>query len=74
MIEEEKFKQLKAATIKKYKDYIIEIEKTSINDLHDWRTRRRLVENFALTVEANTAYRNFIARYKMIEQPKQTNN
>ena len=70
MTEEQEYERLKAATIKQYASYIAEIEETSISDLGDYKKRRRLVELFALTVEANAAYRKFILQYPISRQGK----
>jgi hypothetical protein len=72
MTKEEEYEMLKTRMIKAYTDYINAAQKTSINDLNDWNKRRRLIENFTLSVEANTAYRRFISKYKTIEPPKST--
>jgi hypothetical protein len=72
MTKEQEYEMLKTHMIKAYTAYINAAQKTSINDLNDWNTRRRLIETFALSVEANITYRNFISKYKMIEPPNTT--
>ena len=72
MIKEEEYEMLKTRMIKAYTDYINTAQKTSINDMNDWNKRRGLIETFARSVEANTAYRRFISKYKPIEPPKST--
>ncbi len=72
MTKEEEYEMLKTRMIKAYTDYINVAQKTSINDLNDWNKRWRLIENFALSVEANTAYRRFISKYQPIMPPKST--
>ena len=70
MTKEEELDALKTNVLKWYKYYTDEIEKATINDLEDFNTRRRLIETFAESVNANAAYRKFISKYSMIKPPK----
>ena len=72
MTKEEEYEMLKTRMVKAYTNNINMAQKTSINDLDDWNKSRRLIENFALSVETNIAYRRFISKYKTIEPPKST--
>jgi len=69
MMQEQEFEALKAAVLKRYTDYTDAVKNTAITDLKDFKKRRRLIETFSLSVEVNIAYRNFISKYEIIQQP-----
>jgi hypothetical protein len=69
MTNEQEFEALKASVLKKYADYSDAVKNTAITDLKDLKKRRRLIETFTLSVEANIAYRKFIYKYNITEEP-----
>ena len=74
MIKEEEYEMLKTRMVKAYTDYINTAQKTSINDMDDWNKRKGLIETFARSVEANTAYRRFILIINPLSHQKVQNN
>ena len=64
MDQQEEFERLKEKVLKSYADYMDLVRNTSYDDLDDFKARKRLIEAFARSVQGNTDYRNFIARYK----------
>jgi hypothetical protein len=66
MTKEQEFEELKTAVLRRYTEYCDVVRNSTLSGLNDFNKRKRLIDAFVLSVDANAAFRNFIYKYQRI--------